>query len=208
MPKWQNDNLCEEKSLFYSILGLSCGGGDKFITARKRSRSLGQGNIFIGVCQEFCSWGGVPGLGGACSRGGTWWTPPTATAAGGTHPVMISGNCGPSPQLLPESWRMGIHAESVSPWDSLLLPTKWREGNVFSCVCLSVSHSVQGEGVPFDHYPWCVEPRNSWTVSKWAVGILLECFLVITYKIMDLMRYDFSCFKTKAFLFHLCLWRN
>ena len=29
------------------------------ITARKRS--LGQGNTFIGVCQEFCSWGGVPG---------------------------------------------------------------------------------------------------------------------------------------------------
>ena len=29
------------------------------ITARKRS--LGQGNIFIGVCQEFCSQGGVPG---------------------------------------------------------------------------------------------------------------------------------------------------
>ena len=28
-----------------------------FITARKRS--LGQGNIFIGVCQEFCSQGGV-----------------------------------------------------------------------------------------------------------------------------------------------------
>ena len=27
-----------------------------FITARKRS--LGQGNIFIGVCQEFCSQGG------------------------------------------------------------------------------------------------------------------------------------------------------
>ena len=30
-----------------------------FITARKRS--LGQGNIFIGVCQEFCSRGGYLG---------------------------------------------------------------------------------------------------------------------------------------------------
>ena len=29
-----------------------------FITARKRS--LGQGNIFIGMCQEFCSQGGLP----------------------------------------------------------------------------------------------------------------------------------------------------
>ena len=36
------------------------------ITARKRS--LGQGNIFIDVCQEFCSQGrSVPG--GVCSRG-------------------------------------------------------------------------------------------------------------------------------------------
>ena len=55
-----------------------------FITARKRS--LGQGNIFIGVCQEFCSRGGVlPGArwgmsapgGGVCS-GGAWWRPQTA----------------------------------------------------------------------------------------------------------------------------------
>ena len=84
------------------------------ITARKRS--LGQGNIFTSVCQEFCSQGdGVPGLGergawcqgGACSwmawsrgvpgprrgflvLGGAWWRlppPRTATAAGGTHPT-------------------------------------------------------------------------------------------------------------------------
>ena len=64
------------------------------VTARKRS--FGQGNIFIGVCQEFCSWGdawsggcllsgGVPGprggllLGGGllrrgvCSQGGAWY---------------------------------------------------------------------------------------------------------------------------------------
>ena len=73
-------------------------------TARKRS--LGQGNIFIGVCQEFCSqggaWsrGGVPGLGvpgpggacsweGECSQGVPGGDPPhqTATAAGGTHPT-------------------------------------------------------------------------------------------------------------------------
>ena len=30
----------------------------KHFTARKRS--LGQGNIFRSVCQEFCSWGGLP----------------------------------------------------------------------------------------------------------------------------------------------------
>ena len=36
---------------------------DSIITARKRS--LGQGNIFTSVCQEFCSWG----VGGVCSGG-------------------------------------------------------------------------------------------------------------------------------------------
>ena len=46
-------------------------------TARKRS--LGQGNIFIGVCQEFCSRGG----GGVCSRGGAWWRfPPDGYCCG------------------------------------------------------------------------------------------------------------------------------
>ena len=65
------------------------------ITARKRS--LGQGNIFRSVCQEFCprgwcawSWEGVPGPGGggAGPGGGLVETPPrTATAASGTHPT-------------------------------------------------------------------------------------------------------------------------
>ena len=83
---------------------------DGIFTARKRS--LGQGNIFIGVCQEFCSqWGGsswgsassqggcflpegLPPPGGGASsggcflRGGAWWRlPGTATAAGGMHPT-------------------------------------------------------------------------------------------------------------------------
>ena len=47
------------------------------------------------ICLQLCvcPQGGVPALGGVCSRGsgpgGTWWrTPtPTATAAGGTHPT-------------------------------------------------------------------------------------------------------------------------
>ena len=76
-----------------------------FITARKRS--LGQGNIFTGVC---LSTGGVPGPGGCLVLGGAWsrgrggaWSrgrgvpapgggvpggdPQTATAAGDTHPT-------------------------------------------------------------------------------------------------------------------------
>ena len=64
------------------------------ITTRKRS--FGQGNIFSSVCQEFCSWGGVPGQvhppPGRC----TPWagSPPRAVhagkygqQAGGTHPT-------------------------------------------------------------------------------------------------------------------------
>ena len=62
-------------------------------TARKQS--LGQGNIFIGVCQEFCSQGGGCLLRGVSARGdGVCFrgvclveTPPTDTAAGGTHPT-------------------------------------------------------------------------------------------------------------------------
>ena len=76
---------------------------------------MGQGNIFIGVCQEFCSQGGclVPGgcllPGGVSAPGGVpaprgclvpggclVETPPggTATAADGTHPTgMHSCSC-------------------------------------------------------------------------------------------------------------------
>ena len=61
-------------------------------------RSLGQGNIFKSVCQEFCPQAGGVCWGGACS-GGAWSggfllrvvpggdPPGTATAAGGTHPT-------------------------------------------------------------------------------------------------------------------------
>ena len=42
-----------------------------FISARKRS--LGQGNIFRSVCQEFCPRGGGSAWGGACSSGGVLW---------------------------------------------------------------------------------------------------------------------------------------
>ena len=44
---------------------------EEIFTARKRS--LGQGNIFTSVCQEFCSQGGrVPGPGGYLVPGGAW----------------------------------------------------------------------------------------------------------------------------------------
>ena len=68
--------------------------------------SLGQGNIFTSVCQEFCSqggcllwgvpapWGhggcllwGVPATGGACSRvGACFWGVPTPGGSPGPHP--------------------------------------------------------------------------------------------------------------------------
>ena len=82
-------------------------------TARKRS--LGQFNMFTGVCLSTgggclvrggacsggCSWGGVPGPRWGLLRGGGAWSPgsalgaggvpggdpPTATAADGTHPT-------------------------------------------------------------------------------------------------------------------------
>ena len=68
----------------------------RIITARKRS--LGQGNMFTGVCLSTggclvpggCL--GVSGPGGVPALGGLVWgclveTPRTATTAGGTHPT-------------------------------------------------------------------------------------------------------------------------
>ena len=75
-----------------------------------RKRSLGQGNIFRSVCQEFCPQGGLsapggmPAPGGVCSQGGVcswgvpgprgsgpggaWWRSPwMATVVGGSHPT-------------------------------------------------------------------------------------------------------------------------
>ena len=57
---FQDEKVTDKKKsvLRYNII---------IITARKRS--LGQGNIFIGVCQEFCSQGGVCSRGRVCTRG-------------------------------------------------------------------------------------------------------------------------------------------
>ena len=55
---------------------------NKFAVITARKRSLGQGNIFIGVCQEFCSRGEglLPG-GGVYSEGGV--PGPGGSAPGG-----------------------------------------------------------------------------------------------------------------------------
>ena len=70
-------------------------------TARKRS--LGQGNIFIGVCQEFCSQGGCLLLGGVCSGGCLVETPP------------------------PNGYCCGPYA---SYWNAFLLKNKWLRSHV------------------------------------------------------------------------------
>ena len=69
------------------------------------------------------------------------------------------------------------------------LPTKLRESNVFSRMCLSLCLFTEGVGsctVQFGLY--CTPPRpdifklvpyEACTASKRAVGILLECFFVI-----------------------------
>ena len=59
----------ELNGLIFCILSLPV--QDRFVfTTRKQS--LGQGNMFTGVCMA-CAWsGGVHGPGGAWSRGGAW----------------------------------------------------------------------------------------------------------------------------------------
>ena len=76
------------------------------VTARKRS--FGQGNIFIGVCQEFCSQGGV------CSGGSApgWWS-----ALGGG--VYSEGVPGPSRCLVPG----GVCSRGVSAPRGFLVET-------------------------------------------------------------------------------------
>ena len=69
---------CLQDIIFLIFHALKC---NTFVIVTARKRSLGQGNIFTSVCQEFCSqggclvlWGlcsrGVPGPKGVCSRGG------------------------------------------------------------------------------------------------------------------------------------------
>ena len=55
------------------------------------------------ICLQVC----VCPQGGVCSRGGAWWTPPpTATAAGGTHPTGMNEffNCACSRNFAAQKW--------------------------------------------------------------------------------------------------------
>ena len=61
------------------------GYNEQIFTARKRS--LGQGNMFTPVCHSVYRGGLVPGVAGPGGGGCLVETPPTATAAGGTHPT-------------------------------------------------------------------------------------------------------------------------
>ena len=78
------------------------------ITARKRS--LGQGNVFSSVCQEFCSWGRLP----QCMLGYHHHTPP-----GSRHPPRYPPEqAPPREQTLPlrvHAGRSGQQSDGMYP---------------------------------------------------------------------------------------------
>ena len=139
-----------------------------FITVRKRS--LGQGNIFIGVCQEFCSRDGVYSLGGVCSGGRGVSGPWGCLLLGG---CLLCGVSAPGGCLL-----LGVSATGgcllqgdVCYWGCLLL------GGVCS----------QGEGVSalgdgFCSQGVCLVETPPGRILLWTVRILLECILVYLCK--------------------------
>ena len=88
----------------WSFCPLGCWKTTSIFTARKRS--LGQGNIFKSVCQEFCPQGGLP----QCMLG---YHPPTEQAPppGNRHP---SGPGTPSEQAPPPG--------PGTPWEQALPP--------------------------------------------------------------------------------------
>ena len=152
-----------------------------FITARKRS--LGQGNIFRSVCQEFCSQRRVSAPGGCLLLGGAW--------SGGVCSreavcLFLGGGCLVETPL--DGYCCGRYA---SYWNAFLFDlfyyhpqTKLRKGNVFTPVYdsgqtppmqtapwadtpppgnifTSICHSVQG-GVHGMHTPWaCTSPLGT-----------------------------------------------
>ena len=89
------------------------------ITARKRS--LGQGNIFIGVCQEFCSRGG----------GHVWFPGGVCMVAGGAYVVAVHGCGGACMVVWGHVWLWGAYVgydeirsmsgRYVSYWNAFLL---------------------------------------------------------------------------------------
>ena len=89
------------------------------ITGRKRS--LGQGNIFRSVCQEFCPRGGMCGWGGACmARGHVLGACMVGVCmAGGMHG---GGMCGGGHACLGGcAWREGMHGGGHA-WQGACMP--------------------------------------------------------------------------------------
>ena len=127
-----------------------------FITARKRS--LGQGNIFIGMCQEFCSQGG----------------------RGVVYPSMPCRSHAP-PDYVPP-WTT-YPPDYVPPWDYIpppeYVPPRLRTPQTTS----PRDYVPPGTMYPPDYVPPDYVPPGlrtpPWTVYVRAVRILLECILVL-----------------------------
>ena len=119
----------------------------QFVTARKRS--LGQSNIFIGVCQEFCSQGGV-----------------SASVHAGIHPPL--GSRHPVEQTPP---REQMPPRSRHPLEQTP-PTADTPG---SRPPPEQAHPPSGADTP--HPP--AQNMLGDTVNARALRILLECILVI-----------------------------
>ena len=117
-----------------------------FITARKRS--LGQGNIFRSVCQEFCSQRGLSAPGGCLVWRG-----------------LFPGGCvsvpGGMPGGDPPGWLLlrvvCILLECILVWFILLSSTKLRKGNVFTPVYDS-GQTTPRQTPPMQTAPWADTP--------------------------------------------------
>ena len=161
-----------------------------FITARKRS--LGQGNIFIGVCQEFCSEGGVSCPGGCLIPGGCLVQGGLLQGMPGPGGCLLWGVC-----LLPGGawWRPPPDGYCcrwyASYWNSVhrggvlsrRVPAPGGvpgPGGVWSRECLLQGGAwswgcLLWGGVPAPGGAWWRPPRR---LLLQAVRILLECILV------------------------------
>ena len=133
------------------------------ITARKRS--LGQGNIFRSVCQEFCPWGG----------GGVPGTPPRADTPQAKYTPWDQVN---PPRTRYTPW------DQVPPWDQAHpLGTRYTSLGPGTPSWDQV-HPLGPGTPPRIRYP----PEKSIlgdTVNVQAVRILLECNLVFIFKQED-----------------------
>ena len=151
-------NACQNLAVYFEQLGLNfssiCFSVFKRITARKRS--LGQGNIFCSVCQEFCTAGGglasvhagipppltrhAPGTDTPPGPG----TPPRADTPQTRHPHPPEQA---PPPLHSASWEIrSTSGRYASYWNAILLQIllpSLEQGDVFTHVC----HSVPGGGV-------------------------------------------------------------